>query len=1022
MSDFRVGPPQDPDRLHLGPPVASGTEGVLFRGWFQQEEGSVDIAVKMLHPAHLQRLSSWSTQWRQQVELLGRVRVQGLVAVRGGFIGPLPHPAGEADLGTATLFLLMDWVDGISLDRWARTLDAPEPEQLLLALVPVAAALDLLHSGVATGGVAVVHRDVKPANILVRQSGETVLVDVGSAHGIADDQSRSGVVGTPGYIAPEALRDGHYGPAADRYSLGAVVFFLLTGSDPPPAASLEDLRRCLVAAPLLVNRPDVITHVLAMLDVEPDRRPDALANWVAQLRRSSLVALPGEGPRPPRAPRRNPTMAEPRLPRKTSRRRLTATLAAVGLLGVVLALVMNGWLPNRRTGSGTGDIAAAQPTRPALLAVSGRSALALDPVGGLSRSVELNQLPALPGALVGPVRVAGDHVVVILRGQAGSEAFSVPLDLTGPGRSLGTATGVLPADEAGRVRLVNEQHDSGVRAQNPPVLSSSARVVDVEGGAPDRAIPVSARHHVLAAMRAGVVEWAPANDRDTPGAIVLRDPATRTVVRELAPSAYPVTAEGDLVAWSKSPFVEIHVTRASTGERRTMTAPRGLEFSGIGKVAPDGLHAAFEVIATRAVASSFPSAEGDPPWPGRWAVFDLSSGAGTVIEEATHRDSSVVWAPSSDRVYFNLDSRRLATYHLGDQTHEVLKLPFNGGHLVAFDSHIDLFAAPETPSSTVQPSADATQLAYHWRSREPGKARGCLRLTTPEVSEPKDLYCPPVGSPTNFLWSPDGRKLAFDLGSTAEEAVYVVDADGSNVRSLVTGGHSNRLASWSPDGEEVAIAHADVGGSPVIQRVRVDGGGSQTLEATRAADFQLAAWWAPDGRQLLFARAAEAEDQCRFALYIIRIDGSGLRRLACSGLGMPSASWSPDGQAIVFTRRLDIATSGLFTVRVDGSDETRLDTRPTLAGPTWSPDGRRVAYTAPVGTHDELFVINADGSSRHQVSAGSAAVGGPAWSFDGSRIAFESGGDIWVVPAGGGDAQQVTRSPFQNGGPNWRPT
>src|SRR5438270_5388062 len=187
----------------------------------------------------------------------------------------------------------MDWVDAIPLDRWARSVEVDQPEQLLLALVPVAAALDLLHSGAATGGVPVVHGDVKPANILVRRDGSTVLVDLGSVRGLRDDAADTGVVGTPGYIAPEVRDDGAYGPASDRYSFGAVGFFLLTGLDPAPSATIEELHEQLTLAPLVPDRHELADHVLAMLATDPGTRPTSLANWVAQLRRSSLVALPG---------------------------------------------------------------------------------------------------------------------------------------------------------------------------------------------------------------------------------------------------------------------------------------------------------------------------------------------------------------------------------------------------------------------------------------------------------------------------------------------------------------------------------------------------------------------------------------------------------------------------------------------------------------------------------------------------------------------------------------------------------
>lgn len=339
-SEFWVGPHKDPDQIRLGPAIASGVEGVLYRGTLESEEGPVDVAVKMLQPGHLDRLAEWTLRWREQVELLQGSEVPGLVKVRKGFVGPLPHSRANSDPSTSSLYMVMDWENGISLDRWARSLEDPEPEQLLLALLPVAVALDMLHSGAATAGVPVVHRDIKPANILIRSGGDTVLVDLGSVRGLTDDSRRSGVVGTAGYIAPEVRYDGHYGPAADRYSLGAVAFFLLTGSDPPVEATSNDLRRRLAESASVRGRPEVVNHVVAMLDDDPRHRPAPMANWVAQLRRSSLMPLSGEVGLPPRAPGRHPVpnAHDGAAPRSQSHRMRWVTMLG-SLLVVSIALL-----------------------------------------------------------------------------------------------------------------------------------------------------------------------------------------------------------------------------------------------------------------------------------------------------------------------------------------------------------------------------------------------------------------------------------------------------------------------------------------------------------------------------------------------------------------------------------------------------------------------------------------------------------------------------------------------------------
>ena len=348
-SQFRVGPDADPDRYVLGTAFSSGAEGILYRGTITTAAGmTLDVAIKMLQPRFLARVDEWHTRWADQVELLRSLQVPGVVSVRDGFLGPLPHPAGQAGEGE-TLYLVMNWIEGESLDEWIRHRPDRNPIDDLKVLVGVAAALDLMHSGRATGGTPVVHRDIKPANILVTEHG-SVLVDFGLTRGLPDGQRQTGVVGTPGYLAPESSDAGSYSPASDRYAFGAVAYFVLTGTEPPVSHQPEAMRRSLLAAPDLAERPEVADQVMAMLASDPNDRPPGVANWVGQLRRSSLDA----GPEilNPAAPRRNPSQPREQKSRSTGQQvarrpiALAIVLAvAVGTIASVLALNSRGDSP-----------------------------------------------------------------------------------------------------------------------------------------------------------------------------------------------------------------------------------------------------------------------------------------------------------------------------------------------------------------------------------------------------------------------------------------------------------------------------------------------------------------------------------------------------------------------------------------------------------------------------------------------------------------------------------------------------
>ncbi len=131
--------------------------------------------------------------------------------------------------------ILMEYVEGSTLAELAAA-GPMRPQRALPILRALAAALDHAHAE------GVVHRDVKPANVLVRDDGVVKLADLGIAKAIGATQitSEGSVVGTLPYMAPERLRGpGSGGPESDIYSLAAVAYELLSGRPPRETAAEE---------------------------------------------------------------------------------------------------------------------------------------------------------------------------------------------------------------------------------------------------------------------------------------------------------------------------------------------------------------------------------------------------------------------------------------------------------------------------------------------------------------------------------------------------------------------------------------------------------------------------------------------------------------------------------------------------------------------------------------------------------------------------------------------------------------
>ena len=130
-------------------------------------------------------------------------------------------------------YIVMEYLRGGSLDDVLRQEGVQAPQRVFAWLEQAGRALDAAHAR------GVVHRDVKPANLLLDGQGNLHVADFGiaSAAGMDSLTMTGTVLGTAGYLSPEQAQGGRATPASDRYALGVVAFELLTGSRPFEADS-----------------------------------------------------------------------------------------------------------------------------------------------------------------------------------------------------------------------------------------------------------------------------------------------------------------------------------------------------------------------------------------------------------------------------------------------------------------------------------------------------------------------------------------------------------------------------------------------------------------------------------------------------------------------------------------------------------------------------------------------------------------------------------------------------------------
>ncbi|WP_165074745.1 serine/threonine-protein kinase [Paludisphaera rhizosphaerae] len=186
---------------------------------------------------------------------------------------------GEVDGGRP--FLVMDFIEGVSLARYAQETQ-PSPRECAALMAPIVAAVAYAHES------GVVHRDLKPSNILMTRDRVPVpmVTDFGLAQLVDEEAAVSltnagGMAGTPGYMAPEQIlgNAARRNPAIDVYGLGAVLYFLLTGRPPYRAASpFETCKLALEQDPEPIARirsgvpRDLATIVETAMARDPSRR------------------------------------------------------------------------------------------------------------------------------------------------------------------------------------------------------------------------------------------------------------------------------------------------------------------------------------------------------------------------------------------------------------------------------------------------------------------------------------------------------------------------------------------------------------------------------------------------------------------------------------------------------------------------------------------------------------------------------------------------------------------------------
>jgi eukaryotic-like serine/threonine-protein kinase len=277
------------DRYELGETLGYGGMSEVHRG--RDVRLGRDVAVKVLR-ADLARDPQFQERFRREAQNAAALNHPAIVAV---------YDTGETRLDGGPLpYIVMEYVDGRTLRDIVKT-EGPLPGQRAMEIMAdVCAALDFSHRH------GIVHRDVKPANVMITRTGAVKVMDFGIARAVADGQAAvtqtAAVIGTAQYLSPEQARGEAVDARSDVYAAGCVLFELLTGEPPftgdsPVAVAYQHVRED-PKSPSMLN-PRVIPQLDAIVLKAMAKGQANRYQSAAEMRADLVRVLSGQRPSAP---------------------------------------------------------------------------------------------------------------------------------------------------------------------------------------------------------------------------------------------------------------------------------------------------------------------------------------------------------------------------------------------------------------------------------------------------------------------------------------------------------------------------------------------------------------------------------------------------------------------------------------------------------------------------------------------------------------------------------------------------
>jgi Tol biopolymer transport system component/C-terminal processing protease CtpA/Prc len=326
-------------------------------------------------------------------------------------------------------------------------------------------------------------------------------------------------------------------------------------------------------------------------------------------------------------------------------------------------------------------------------------------------------------------------------------------------------------------------------------------------------------------------------------------------------------------------------------------------------------------------------------------------------------------------------------------------------------------------------SPDGKTVAFAWRGdlwRAPVAGGPATRLTLHEAQDTKPRF------------SPDGTQIAFTSRRTGNYDVFVMPAEGGQPKQVTFHSAADLAVDWSPDGKRILFASTRDGEPNGMDLYEVDVAGGTPRRVTR--DGAREGSYSPDGTQVVYVRGFNTvwqddyKGSANYDLYVTDLAGGAPRRLTKTEGNELNPSWSADGKTIYFLAETKGAWN-FSSVPAAGGETKALTTwkdnarrccagwdRKTLA---FEKEGRlyTIDATSATPTPVEIAVSVRTDDRNSGVETRTLTQGGEhvAISPDGANAAVSVRGDIWVMPAAGGEATRLTTGPAKDEWPRWSP-